>query len=270
MSTKNLSRTIIEGGRSAHYKMDVADYAASERAETRAYLRAVARDPERADEVAVPKRKASYPEFADKLGAVYKFLDSRLGRSWNKTYAMVRAKFDVRTTPGRHIVLDHMLGVIALNGEHKQPHFYGRYFVERGILRRHRRFLGVPAVPGLAARRPSALNVKALVDWLGVRKVGQQGAQFVWWVPTRSDVAAVAHWGVSGLTYAEVDDAGAQRFVDVQYRPAGLLTGKDDAFFRSLPEWARETMLRAAPSHGGPNGRVLHESNVPAWLSPGR
>jgi hypothetical protein len=84
---------------------------------SRAYLRAVARDPAAADDVLDPRRAVTQPCFADKTAPMYGFLDSRVGRSWAKTYAMIRERFDVRTTPGRHIVQGHLLPEIALYGK---------------------------------------------------------------------------------------------------------------------------------------------------------
>lgn len=281
MSTKNLARTVIEGGRCGYYKGEVQEYASSERASGRAYLRLVARDPEAADAVLDPVRKPAMVCFSDKLSPVYAYLDSRVGKSWDKTFAEVCAKFDLRTTPGRHVTNDHMLAVIAMNDEHKLVDQYGvgryyRYFVDRhGILRKNvrpSRGRGIPLKP---------FDSRRLVSWLGNRKVGQQGARFVWWVPIAKGDRIRAVWEMSGLKYVEVDEHGETVMTERplrsgfgweprlvpqvpfgHYRPAGLLRGEDEAYFLSLPDHARKSVLEAAPSHGGPKGPIIHESRA--------
>lgn len=281
MSTKNLARTVIEGGRTGFYKSDVDNFASSERAASRSYLRLVSRDPDAADDLAAPVRKPVQPSFADKIAPAYRFLDARIGKSWKKVFADVCAKFDLRTTPGRHIIQCHLLKVIARCGEHRtQRYGYYLYFVDRhGILRatERRRPRGV----GTQAARVQPFDEKALLTWLGKRKVGQQGDRFVWWVPVQKDAPIVVRWGWSGPVYSLVDEEGrtvapvvtdvssarrtvtAKRFPSVwerydvhAYRPAGLLRGDDEAFFRSLPESARTAVLQAAPSNGDAEGRV--------------
>lgn len=281
MSTKNLARTIIEGGRCGYYKREVQEHASSERASGRDYLRLVARDPEAADAMLEPIRKPAMVCFSDKISPVYAYLDSRVGKNWNKTFAEVRAKFDLRTTPGRHVTNDHMLAVIAMNDEHKFVDIgrYYRYFVDRqGILRKNVR----PSFRGGSPLKP--FDSKRLVSWLGNRKVGQQGARFVWWVPVAKSDRIQAAWEMSGLKYVEVDEHGEivmtehvprsgfrwePRFVPKvpsnHYRPAGLLRGEDEVYFLSLPDYARRSVLAAAPSHGGPRGPIIHESRGPLF-----
>jgi len=267
MSTKNLARTAIEGGRTGYYKSEVQDHASSERAAGRVYLRLVARDPEAADAVIDPKRRPVFVSFHDKLSPVYAFLDSRIGKSWNKTFAEISTKFDLRTTPGRHVTNDHMLSVIAFKGEHqlvRRGGFtpYYRYFVDQhGILRKNVRQSRVHNSP------TPPFDSKRLVAWLGARKIGQQGERFVWWLPVSKAARCGAIWEMTGIKYVELDENGdavlstnlprsgfgwepsvvAHTYTG-SYRPAGLLKGDDDAYFRSLPEHARQNVLQAAPS----------------------
>src|SRR5271156_720922 len=109
MSTKNLSRTVIEGGRCGYYKSEVHACARSERSELRAHLRSLALDPELEENLTHPKRQPVTLCFSDKLRPIYRFRDSRVGRDWDATRSELFDKFDTRTTPGRHVLFDHLL-----------------------------------------------------------------------------------------------------------------------------------------------------------------
>lgn len=109
MSRKNLSRTVIEGGRSYYNSWDRRQSHGDERASTRAWLDRVAADAGVADELGVPPRRRVHRMFHDKLAPAKRWLASQVGRPWNKVYAELRAKFDSRTIAGAHVVNDHML-----------------------------------------------------------------------------------------------------------------------------------------------------------------
>lgn len=65
MATKRLERTVIEGGRDAWSKGKRRCSHRVERAEERAMLGRVARDPSAWDDVALPQRPKAYKSFAD-------------------------------------------------------------------------------------------------------------------------------------------------------------------------------------------------------------
>jgi hypothetical protein len=109
MATKNLARTVIEGGRTGYYKSSVETLTSEERAATKEFLRTVRNDPERADEIVNPVRKPVSVSFADKLRPMYRFMDSKLGQNWSKVRSELFRRFDTRTTPGRHVLFDHLL-----------------------------------------------------------------------------------------------------------------------------------------------------------------
>ena len=96
MATKNLARSVIEGGRCGYYQMEVAKYAAKERAELRAFAGRVARDPDEADGVPPPKRQPVHVCFADKLSPAFRFLEANCGRPWMKVRGELFARFDIR------------------------------------------------------------------------------------------------------------------------------------------------------------------------------
>ncbi len=289
MATKNLSRTVIEGGRCAHYQSEVRESIRGERAHGRTYLRAVANDPELADECVAPKRKVVSPCFADKLRPIYGFLDSRLGRNWDTVRSELFAKFDTRTTPGRHVLFDHLLRDVRESQEVLDRR-YARYFVDaQGRLCKDKD----------RDRRPRyttpPCNLHRVAAWLGHRKVGTLGARFVWFVPTSGRVCAV-HEGYGTIVYAVADvDGKPIRDVDllravsadqsahaqasgkvasklaianelsplsrwwrprgkllltrVSFRQSNVLDARDEAFFLALPAHVQKMLVDMAPAN---------------------
>jgi hypothetical protein len=86
------------------------------------------------DDVVYRPRKKVWRDFSDKLGPAGRFLSSQVGRPWSKVHSELFARFDTRTTAGRHILFDHVLKTI------REGYGLGaryRFFVDaRGILRR--------------------------------------------------------------------------------------------------------------------------------------
>jgi hypothetical protein len=205
MSTKNLARTVIEGGRTRWScwlrRQTLRDHRAAERAT----LRKLQTGGE-ADGVAFASRESGTTMFADKLGPALRWLERQVGRPWNIVRSELLERFDTRTTPGRHIVFCHMFPWV----EDDAFRFSGRYFEvdAHGVLRklpdrRHRRPRAYPPLP-----RPKVL----LERWLAGRRVGERGGPLFWFLPT---------------------PAGA-------YRQHHRLEDADAALWRSLPAWFRE------------------------------
>jgi hypothetical protein len=123
VARKNLSRTVIEGGRSYYNSWSRRASHGVERATTREWLDRVAVDLDEADATAPPARKRVHKQFHDKLGPAYRWLASQTGRPWSKVYSDLCARFDTRTIAGRHIVFDHMLLSVT---RHDDPNFNHR------------------------------------------------------------------------------------------------------------------------------------------------
>jgi hypothetical protein len=134
MATKNLARTVIEGGRTRGCSW--ARRASNGAQRTHVHLvSASLLSGADSDDVVYPRRHTIYREFADKLGPARRWFATQVGRPWNKVRSELFARFDIRTTPGRHIVFDHLL-----------PEVEGRRFSRRdfavdhsGILRKVKR-----------------------------------------------------------------------------------------------------------------------------------
>lgn len=109
MSRKDLSRTVIEGGR--YYRNSFFRRAShgDERATTREWLDLVINDLDEADASAPPARRRIGKMFHDKLAPAMRWLRSQVGRPWTHVYSELCSKFDSRTVAGRHVVQDHML-----------------------------------------------------------------------------------------------------------------------------------------------------------------
>jgi hypothetical protein len=111
MSTKNLSRTVIEGGRDNFSRWWRRHSNAVHRQATRRASAAELASPE-PGHVLYPRREVVYRGFSDKLSPAARWLDKQVGRPWNHVRGELMRRFDIRTTAGRHIVFDHLLPAV--------------------------------------------------------------------------------------------------------------------------------------------------------------
>ena len=202
MSTKRLSKTVIEGGRYGGNKYERYQSNAEQRAAERDYLKEVLADPESVYENEIPDRQPVGKGFTDKLSPMYRWLDTQVGRPWDEVRSEVFKTFDTRTTAGRHITFDHLLkevvdtasgfnnhGYMAnpdiktLN-ERKRYHYMSDYYVDTdGILRK-------PIYDRRAWRRSYSYQkvydheYRTAEQWLQNRMVMQDGGKYYWLVPT--------------------------------------------------------------------------------------
>lgn len=208
MSTKNLARTVIEGGRHRHSRYFRRHTNAVERTRTHQLERQLcsSQDPESAY---FPPRAAAYRGFDDKLGPAKRWLRSQVGRPWDKVRSELFVRFDTRTTAGRHIVFDHLLEEVS---PHRFASFQRQEFwiSAHGILhyRSYDRKVYARARRAQALPEPEA----TLCRWLGERRVLEHGARLYWLVPTPHGAFRQHH---------ELNEADARRF-------------------RALPAWFRE------------------------------
>lgn len=173
MSTKNLARTAIEGGRCPHAGRDF-----QLRMATRKTLGWHAPDRDTLDALALPGRHKTYRAFNDKLAAPARWLASHVGRPWDHVRGEMFARFDTRTTAGRHIVFDHLLRWVQDGTNDNRG--WVRFVVDRhGLLRNappHRRRPWSSAA--MPRPRPD------LDAWLGDRRVASRGDVLFWFIPT--------------------------------------------------------------------------------------
>lgn len=193
MSRKNLSRTVIEGGRYRGNKTDRYISNAEERARVRNYIQEVTLDPENYDEYDVEPREHVYKGFRDKLGPMYRWLQSQVGRPWDDVRSEVFTTFDTRTTAGRHIVFDHLLPAVTV-GEEPQYRYSANpddpttsysdhdYYVDDDGILQKKRYLGRRHYRGYVKVPP--FDTKQIANWLNGRIVGRVGNKLFWFVPT--------------------------------------------------------------------------------------
>ena len=191
MSKKNLSRTVIEGGRYNGNKWDRRQSHAEVRAELRNYLTEVTHDPDNYDEYDIEPLRPVYKGFTDKLSPMYRWLNSKVGRPWDDVYSEITKSFDTRTTAGRHIVHDHLMSSVQIGPEthryYYKPlpdpttsHSDNDFYVDDNGILQKKRYLG------RRYRRPSVppFDTQRIANWLNGRVVGQVGNKLFWFAPT--------------------------------------------------------------------------------------
>jgi hypothetical protein len=218
MSTKNLARTVIEGGRARYNKIQrYHSHAQQRRAEHMVSSRLLC-DSE-LDDVVYPARERVYQGFDDKLGPAERFLESQIGRPWNKVRSELFARFDSRTTAGRHVLFCHLLRSV-ITGVHERVSFWRDEFTvdAHGILRRLRRapWLPLRAVWHDEWRFPLPERRDVLDEWLAGRRVGERTNRLYWFVQTPTGAfrqqyglrdAEVARWRALPQWYRDLNDA---------------------------------------------------------------
>lgn len=189
MSTKKLSRTVIEGGRVGSNKYDRRHSHAEQRAAERNFMSKVIKDPENYEEIAEEQLTPVYKEFRDKLGPMYSWLDAQVGRYWADVRSEIAAKFDTRTTAGRHITFDHLLasvvdtlsgwddrGRIAENMSYSRGSRFHLYYVDAsGIL-----CINASPEKNWKWYRLSEEEFAAMAQWLNGRMIAEKGGVFYW------------------------------------------------------------------------------------------
>jgi hypothetical protein len=205
MSTKNLARTVIEGGRYRGNRWFRRYSHQQERTAEQQLSSRVMRT--EVDSALYEVRRHEGRAFRDKLGPARRWLRSQVGRPWNKVRGELLQRFDTRTTAGRHIVFCHLIPSVKVH-EIADPYRRFDFKVDRyGILREVQRVrFRHPVLDSPLPERESVL-----VGWLGARRVGERDTHVFWFVPT---------------------PAGA-------FRQASALDEVDAARWRSLPTWFR-------------------------------
>ena len=229
MSTKNLARTVIEGGRSSYNKWERRESNASLRVANRSYQSAL-RDPEVAWAKTAPERTKVRRDFADKLGPIRRWLDRSCGRPWDEVRSEIFRRFDVRTLAGRHIVFDHLLAEVAVHAI-PQPYVYERYHVDaRGLLRQS---------TGNRSGRPrtwlTSAETRELRAFAGDRKIRHLGTAYFWLEMT--------------FAYRWTKGRGLELHPTGRYRQTHRLTPTELARFIAMSTVARATLIHPETTH---------------------
>lgn len=169
MATKNLARTVVEGGRDTYSKL---------------YRRLRNRNERRlrfdleGDVIHGKQRLGGSRGFADRLMPLERWLGSNVGRGWSNVYREFCERFDERTMKGWHL-RDHLLGMLGAG----RFSWGGPFLVDdRGILR----------------RRPRA-------RWAGRKRISpEEQARAMAWAAGRR---VIVHAGVAFWTARAIDDS---------------------------------------------------------------
>jgi hypothetical protein len=230
VARRDLSRTVIEGGRTRRSQYERRRSHRHVRAQERALLHAARfEDEDTFADRPMPRLERAYKIFRDRLGAAKRWLASQCGRPWAHVYSDLRWRFDARTTAGRHVVDDHLLGWVAMDRERLVSRYWRPDFVvdEHGILRRWR-------------------DVYARELAIRDRLAGAGGRRAV--------LTSRGWWWFAGATVNGVADA--RSFV-----PQQPLTPGQIAALLSLPTWMQRGLVwRSAPRQ---LEELLHRTPVP-------
>lgn len=179
MATKNLARTVIEGGRTRYHKFERRRLTRCDRHRSRALARLAARDS--GNECGFPPRQTLRRWHFDRLSAAERWLGSFVGQPWNAVRAKMARKFDTRTVAGQHIVFDHLLPSVRGSGAARTQGAV--YEVDRsGVLRACPRDW-----PFRGKHRAAVLERRAQANallWLDGRRVGRRGVYLYWFEST--------------------------------------------------------------------------------------
>jgi hypothetical protein len=136
MATKDLARTVIEGGRSHRNCYVRRRSNAVQRHHERQTSARVARSEMFDEHLYVPRRPVRR-DFHDKLSPAKRWLERQVGRPWHKVRSELFSRFDIRTISGRHVVFDHVLLWVSVT---VQPRAHAPFYVcTHGLLHRRGR-----------------------------------------------------------------------------------------------------------------------------------
>lgn len=215
MTTKNLSRTVIEGGRVGSNKWERHYSHAETRAHEKAYISEVKCDVENSYEYDIEPTEPIHKEFKDKLGPMYRWLHSQVGRLWADVRSEVSQKFDTRTTAGRHIVHDHLLSSVQEDIDRPERRYYSGpddkttsfykndFYVDDGGLLRVK-----TKVPRRIYERAPKFDTNSIANWLSGRVVGFVGDKLFFFTPVGKGRKHAGHrykwattWGYPKYNY---------------------------------------------------------------------
>lgn len=234
MARKDLSRTVIEGGRAYRNSWERRASHGVERATTRAWLDSVVDDLDNAEASAPPPIKRVYKDFHDKLGPAMRWLRSNVGRPWSKVYSELRTRFDARTVAGRHVVEDHILKSVHQYGLTSFPDHrrYDFYVDEHGILR----------TPKLFGRNRNTVS-EELARWTVGRRCALTYRGW-WWFRHHELGGTCADYACPQDHF--VSKSWVRHHVD-EWTAVAPMTRGEIRRLCALEEWLRKSIVIASP-----------------------
>ena len=141
MSTKDISRSAVEGGRYSYNKYERNESHRHERSRSKVWIDKVRVDDEAADSSDPVPRNKVHKGFTDNLGPCYGWLASRCGERWDDVRSKLARTFDTRKLSAWHIVNQHMLTDVQGAGTARDGFAgifggYHRFYIDdEGLLR---------------------------------------------------------------------------------------------------------------------------------------
>lgn len=119
MATKNIVKSVLEGGRGSYSKYEKHQSHDEERASIKGYLKRVSQDPESADDDDYDDIRPVHKGFVSKFHPMYRWLEKQVGRKWDDVHSEV---FHIRTTVSRHAIFDYLLSMVNETGSGFDEH----------------------------------------------------------------------------------------------------------------------------------------------------
>jgi hypothetical protein len=231
MATKNLARTVIEGGRRRWNQFERRYSNRRARKRARQYAHSLRFDPDQGEGSAAPLRKPVHKSHYDRLAAAERWLASFVGRPWDDARAEMARRFDTRTIAGQHVVFDHLLTSVRGSG---RPTFgYPDFAVDdSGILRAlpRRHYASRWKLPPGKVRRARW----EIEEFSRGRRIARRGSYLFWFEPTAVVWKACAdRW----CWREHSDDEGVRRHIEPNgiFRQTMPLTPAELHFWDQLP-----------------------------------
>lgn len=243
MATKNLARTIIEGGRARYNKFERRYSHRQERALARAYFSRASKQAEGFEALSIRERTKVYKGFDDKLGAPRRWLRSQVGRPWNKVRSEIFTRFNPRSLAGQHIIFDHLLEEVRV---HEVVHWrawrYDLYVDRHGILRAPPQEKRREQQPREQPGRRGATSTEAQA-WADGRRIAERGTELYWLVfaGTCDSCVLLAHRSRSHCCCPS-GRYGIVHRSHHHYRQERRLTPEEAAFWKNLAEATQELL----------------------------
>ncbi len=278
MSTKKLSRSVSEGGRSnkKYRKLSQSSYRASERQ----YLNDVSSDIDNYYDYDIEPRENQRDYSGCKISPVRRWINKQIGRVWNDVYSEIVQKFNNSIIDGRGIK-DYLKWMVDVNEDpsdikygldHTTSSRRGQFYVDDDGILRNKKYVS----PHWRRKLPKFDTTK-IASWLNGRVVGKVGNKLFFFCPIDGNHKRFSkqkqwktEWKNGGYSYLtwlymyetpiyskEKNELGTY---DKKWQPAFIPNFKQDRalnkeelqFWNSIPEWFQTKVLERSPTYPNP------------------
>lgn len=240
MSTKKLSRTIVEGGQKRFEKFDRNYQHRSMRSKERQYLQKVKNDPEYCLDNDIKDVRVVIKNFNDRLAPLDRKLEQSIGRKWDDVWSELNKEFDSRTIKGWHLLYGHVLPLF----NPRYFSFYKEYILdENGIICKNNNDYLQWKKELIEKRLWFKQNSKNLITWVGNKKIRYVDGVLYWFVcDADKNIKLQIDRGSFSYTLDFSIWSGDKKY----FRKDRKLDKEEVNYFRALPEFIRERILKAS------------------------